>query len=127
MNHTPLSTFRSLQTDDSLHFGADVDLMLRSVEVRITPSLLGVEGVKVLSGVWFISTDGVAGNPGVNTVVNWFKIEKDGKDYNLSFCPSVCNCSTLCRALGIFTDSDGTKHLALSDQVPTFKVMFKKA
>ncbi|XP_015966198.1 kunitz trypsin inhibitor 5 [Arachis duranensis] len=83
--------------------------------------------LKVLSGVWFISTDGVAGNPGVNTVVNWFKIEKDGKDYNLSFCPSVCNCSTLCRPLGIFTDSDGTKHLSLSDQVPTFKVMFKKA
>ncbi|MED6143220.1 hypothetical protein PIB30_004308 [Stylosanthes scabra] len=83
--------------------------------------------LKVLSGVWFISTDGVEGNPGINTIVNWFKIEKDGEDYNLSYCPSVCNCSTLCRPLSIFTDSDGTKHLSLNDQVPTFKVLFKKA
>ncbi|CAL0332630.1 unnamed protein product [Lupinus luteus] len=83
--------------------------------------------LKVLSGVWFLSTGGVEGNPGSQTIVNWFKIEKDGKDYVLSFCPSVCNCQTLCRSLGIYIDDDGNKHLALSDKVPSFRVVFKRA
>ncbi|XP_061348030.1 kunitz trypsin inhibitor 5-like [Gastrolobium bilobum] len=83
--------------------------------------------LKVFSGVWFLSTDGVGGNPGVDTIVNWFKIEKAMKDYELSFCPSVCKCQTLCRALGIYIDDDGSGHLALSDKVPSFRVVFKRA
>ncbi|KAK7291301.1 hypothetical protein RIF29_06320 [Crotalaria pallida] len=83
--------------------------------------------LKELTGVWFLSTGGVEGKPGIDTIVNWFKIEKDGEDYVLSFCPSVCNCQTLCRSLGLFPYNDGNKHLALSDQVPPFKVIFKRA
>ncbi|XP_057443452.1 kunitz trypsin inhibitor 5-like [Lotus japonicus] len=81
---------------------------------------------KVLTGVWFLGTGGDEGNPGADTIVNWFKIEKSGQDYVLSFCPSVCKCNTLCRELGIYIDG-GKKHLALSDKVPSFKVMFKRA
>ncbi|XP_073220630.1 kunitz trypsin inhibitor 5-like [Cicer arietinum] len=83
--------------------------------------------LKVLSGVWFLSTGGVEGNPGFQTIGNWYKIEKAGKDYVLSFCPSVCNCHTLCRELGLYTDDKGIKHLALSDQVPSFRVVFQRA
>ncbi|KAK7270705.1 hypothetical protein RJT34_26062 [Clitoria ternatea] len=83
--------------------------------------------LKVLTGVWFLSTGGVEGNPGFDTTINWFKIEKSGKDYVLKFCPSVCKCQTLCRELGLYTGDDGNKHLALSDQVPSFIVNFKRA
>lgn len=83
--------------------------------------------LKELSGVWWLSTGGVEGNPGVNTIGNWFKIEKADKDYVFSFCPSVCKCQTLCRELGIWVDDHGNKHLALSDKVPSFKIMFKRA
>ncbi|KAK7380140.1 hypothetical protein VNO78_32588 [Psophocarpus tetragonolobus] len=89
--------------------------------------------LKVLTGVWFLSTGGVEGKPGVDTVVNWFKIEKAHKGYVLSFCPtmcncpSVCNCYTLCRELGLYVGDDGNKHLSLSDQVPSFRVKFKRA
>ncbi|KAK2421578.1 miraculin [Trifolium repens] len=82
---------------------------------------------KVLSGVWFLATGGVEGNPGFDTIVNWFKIEKADKDYVLSFCPSVSTTQTLCRELGLFVDDTGNKHLALSDQVPSFRVVFKRA
>ncbi|AES76385.1 kunitz family trypsin and protease inhibitor protein [Medicago truncatula] len=51
---------------------------------------------KVLSGVWFFSTEGVEGNPCFNTNKEyWFKIEKADNDYVLSFCPLVCQCQTL--------------------------------
>ncbi|WJX66944.1 hypothetical protein P8452_51449 [Trifolium repens] len=54
---------------------------------------------QVLSGVWFLATGGV----------------------------EVSTTQTLCRELGLFVDDTGNKHLALSDQVPSFRVVFKRA
>ena len=54
------------------------------------------------SGKWWLTTGGVVGNPGPQTLTSWFKIEKFGTDsssrfYRLTFCPSVCDsCVTLC-------------------------------
>ncbi|KAK0578371.1 hypothetical protein LWI29_031741 [Acer saccharum] len=78
-------------------------------------------------GQWFVTTGGVEGNPGRETISNWFKIEKFDDDYKLVFCPSVCDtCRVLCRDIGIYIDqATGIRRLALSDT--PFKVMFKKA
>lgn len=43
------------------------------------------------TGQWFVTTGGVVGNPGKDTISNWFKIEKYEDDYKLVFCPTVCN------------------------------------
>lgn len=84
-----------------------------------------VENYDDLTGQMFISTSGVEGNPGPETLDNWFKIERYGNGYKLVFCPTVCDdCEVLCRDIGIYVDSEGFRRLALSD-VP-FKVMFKK-
>ncbi|KAE8692408.1 Miraculin [Hibiscus syriacus] len=75
---------------------------------------------------WFVTSGGVEGKPGRETVGNWFKIEKHEDDYKLVFCPTVCDfCKVLCRDVGVFIDDAGVRRLALSD-VP-FKVMFKRA
>ncbi|TXG47966.1 hypothetical protein EZV62_027260 [Acer yangbiense] len=78
-------------------------------------------------GQWFVTTGGVEGNPGRETISNWFKIEKFDDDYKLVFCPTVCDtCRVLCRDIGIYIDqATGIRRLALSDT--PFKVMFKKA
>lgn len=74
---------------------------------------------------WFVSTCGVAGNPGQKTVSNWFKIDKYENDYKIVFCPTVCNfCKVMCRDIGVFVQG-GKRSLVLSD-VP-LKVMFKRA
>lgn len=76
------------------------------------------------SGQWFVTTGGVVGNPGKDTISNWFKIEKYEDDYKLVFCPTVCNfCKPLCRNVGIFRDSNGNQRVALTD-VP-YKVRFQ--
>ncbi|OIT29953.1 PREDICTED: kunitz trypsin inhibitor 2-like [Nicotiana attenuata] len=73
---------------------------------------------------YFIVTGGVEGNPGPQTVSNWFKIEKLGTDYKFVFCPSVCTfCKVICKDVGIYI-KDGVRFLALSDT--PFRVMFKK-
>ncbi|XVF06973.1 hypothetical protein REPUB_Repub06bG0097400 [Reevesia pubescens] len=72
-----------------------------------------------------VTTGGVEGNPGRETLSNWFKIENFEDDYKLVFCPGVCDiCRPVCGDLGVFIDG-GIRRLALSD-VP-LKVMFKRA
>lgn len=76
---------------------------------------------------WFIIANGVEGNPSRKTVTNWFKIEKNGVDYKLRFCPSVCDGDYKfpCKDLGIY-DKDSYKMLLdLSEE--SLKVKFKKA
>lgn len=64
---------------------------------------------------YFISTGGVVGNPGPQTLSNWFKLEKYGNAYKFMYCPSVCpNCKVICKDVGIFM-KDGQRRLALSD------------
>jgi len=75
---------------------------------------------------WFITIGGVAGNPGWETINNWFKIEKYVDAYKLVFCPSVVQSSKhMCKDVGVFVDENGNKRLALSD-VP-LKVKFQQA
>ncbi|KAI3721477.1 hypothetical protein L2E82_32490 [Cichorium intybus] len=77
-------------------------------------------------GSLIVTAHGVEGNPGQETISNWFKIEKYQDDYKLVFCPSVCDfCRPLCGDIGVEISEDGRRRLAISD-VP-FMVMFKKA
>lgn len=75
---------------------------------------------------WFVTTGGIVGNPGWQTIRNWFKIEEFEKDYKLVYCPSVCkSCKHLCKNVGMFVDENGNKRLALVDA--PYKVKFEKA
>ncbi|CAN6463345.1 unnamed protein product [Victoria cruziana] len=59
-----------------------------------------------LSGQRFVRLGGVVGNPGPATTNNWFKIEKDGDNYKLVFCPRVCETCKQedCGDLGVYRD-----------------------
>ncbi|XP_038895396.1 miraculin-like [Benincasa hispida] len=73
---------------------------------------------------YFVTIGGVKGNPGRETVGNWFKIEKYGNNYKLVHCPTVCKyCKVICKDVGIFY-KNGKRVLALNDS--PFPVMFKK-
>ncbi|KAL3512419.1 hypothetical protein ACH5RR_025136 [Cinchona calisaya] len=89
------------------------------------------------SNVWtldanrqFVTTGGVEGNPGPQTISNWFKILKYEDAYQLQYCPSVSTCGNpcgillLCENIGILVDN-GRRRLALN-QSP-FKIVFKTA
>ncbi|CAI9113361.1 OLC1v1013946C1 [Oldenlandia corymbosa var. corymbosa] len=76
-----------------------------------------------LTGNYYVGVGGVIGNPGPQTVNNWFKIEKTKVGYKLRFCPSVCKtCKVMCKDIGIVKDQNGKRRLALSD-IP-FEVIF---
>ncbi|PWA88373.1 kunitz family trypsin and protease inhibitor protein [Artemisia annua] len=53
-------------------------------------------------GELIVTGNGKSGNPGPQTISNWFKIEKFDKDYKLVFCPTVCNfCKVVCGDIGV--------------------------
>ncbi|GKB96369.1 miraculin-like protein [Tanacetum coccineum] len=58
---------------------------------------------------------GVEGNPGPDTLDNWFKIEKTKDGYKFVYCPSVCStCKVKCKDLGIVLGVNGMRRLAVS-------------
>ncbi|KAM0938771.1 putative proteinase inhibitor I3, Kunitz legume, kunitz inhibitor STI-like superfamily [Dioscorea sansibarensis] len=74
----------------------------------------------------YVVSGGVRGKPGLETVSNWFRIERgeSGGDYKLVFCPHVCEyCKVLCGDLGVFVDG-GRRWLVFGGDF--FPVMFKK-
>ncbi|KAI9092508.1 hypothetical protein K1719_027636 [Acacia pycnantha] len=90
--------------------------------------------LKRITEARFISTDGVEGNPNMNTFVNWFMIEKlsagksGGDAYKLRFCPTeVCKCSVTCSDLGIYVADDKKRYLGLADKLEPISVVFKRA
>ncbi|MED6139941.1 hypothetical protein PIB30_088542 [Stylosanthes scabra] len=73
----------------------------------------------------FVTLGGELGNPGKETVLDWFKIEKQEDAYKLFYCPNVYYESYGCSGIGISEDEFGNKRLALTN-VP-YKVLFKLA
>ncbi|XP_052182837.1 miraculin-like [Diospyros lotus] len=111
-----------------IRLSTDLNVKFPSVAtVCIQSTVWKLDSYDESSGQYFITTAGKEGNPGAETVSNWFKIEKYGEeDYKLVFCPTVCDyCKVMCRDVGIYIDEYGTRHLALSDE--PFKVKFQKA
>ncbi|KAJ0433411.1 putative proteinase inhibitor I3, Kunitz legume, kunitz inhibitor STI-like superfamily [Helianthus annuus] len=57
---------------------------------------------------YVVMMGGVEGNPGPETLNNWFKIEKAVDDYNREaykfvYCPSVCSsCKVMCKDIGTY-------------------------
>ncbi|KAJ7975437.1 Kunitz-type trypsin inhibitor [Quillaja saponaria] len=103
------------------------DLQIKSSGITVCIQSMVWKLVKELTGVRFVSTNGVE-TPGSERIPSLFTIEQDGEsDYKIVFCPTESDVPTLCRALGIYIDEDGKRHLALSDEIKPFTFRFKKA
>ena len=106
----------------------DLNIMFSAADENSCPNYSTVwmlDHFDASKGQTFVTTGGVVGNPGPQTIRNWFKIEKYDGAYKLVYCPSVCtSCKHLCKDIGMFVDKDKRMRLALSD-VP-FKVKFQK-
>ncbi|OVA10715.1 Proteinase inhibitor I3 [Macleaya cordata] len=111
-----------------IRISTDLNIKFSGLTICVQSMVWQLADIDESTGQRFIKTSGVEGNPGPETVENWFKIERDGDgDYKLVFCPSVCTaCIVTCRDIGIYVGEDGVGRLALTDGT-AFKVMFKKA
>ncbi|XP_073002474.1 kunitz trypsin inhibitor 5-like [Typha latifolia] len=120
-------TFSPVDPDDKIvRLSTDLNVQFSDVITICIQSLVWeLGGVDEVTGRRYVLTSGQKGNPGKDTVSNWFKIEMYGeREYKLVFCPSVCEfCKVECGDLGVF-DEDGVKWLGLNGM--DFPVMFKR-
>ncbi|XP_057530690.1 kunitz trypsin inhibitor 5-like [Amaranthus tricolor] len=112
----------------SLSFDLNIVFDAATICVQSTVWKLTIDEV---SGRAYVGTGGMIGNPaGLESVDNWFKIEKAGKGkdyYKIVFCPSVCKfCKVMCGDIGVFVEDDGRRLLGFRNEQPLL-VMFKKA
>ncbi|KAK3220261.1 hypothetical protein Dsin_014231 [Dipteronia sinensis] len=93
------------------------------------PMVWKVDNYDEKRGAWFITTNGVLGNPGPQTLQNWFKFVKAdiGDSYKIVHCPSDVSGSTvnLCSDVGI-NFVENARRLALTNTQP-FRFSFVKA
>ncbi|KAK7270717.1 hypothetical protein RJT34_26075 [Clitoria ternatea] len=121
ISFTPVNTKKGVirvSTDLNINFVAYYSSCPQSTVWKL-------KGYDYSTGQWFVTTGGDFGNPGWQTINNWFKIEEYEDAYKLVYCPSVCKgCSYQCSDIGIYQDQYG-KRLALT--YPPYKVKFQLA
>ncbi|KAK1390119.1 Alpha-amylase/subtilisin inhibitor [Heracleum sosnowskyi] len=114
--------------DANISLSSDINIVFHAATICVQSTGWKVAGVDEITGRRYVKSGGLTGHPGVNTVSNWFKVEKNenGDGYKIVFCPSVCSfCKLVCGNVGVF-DENGKKWLGLSDGDPlivTFRLV----
>ncbi|XP_047319500.1 miraculin-like [Impatiens glandulifera] len=110
---------------DVIRESTDHNIQFEAMTICIQSTLWQLASQDEATGLYFVATGGQKGNPGKDTLRNWFKIEKFDNYYKLVFCPSVCDiCKVICMDVGIYVDENHMRRLVLSEK--PFLVMFKK-
>ncbi|KAK1592492.1 hypothetical protein Q3G72_025777 [Acer saccharum] len=114
-----------------VHESMDVNIQFYANIISCNePMVWKVDNYDEKRGAWFITTNGVVGNPGPQTLPNWFKFVKIGvgiNSYKIVHCPSDVSESTvhLCSDVGI-NYVENARRLALSS-TQSFRLGFIKA
>ncbi|XVF09497.1 hypothetical protein REPUB_Repub07fG0098300 [Reevesia pubescens] len=109
--------FHNLDTNDNVVYRSS-EYNIEFVPIRdrlcLTSTVWKVDDYDESTGKWWLTTGGVKGNSGPNTMKSRFKIEAAGPlGYKFKFCPKS-SANTLCSDIGRYVD-DGQMRLALGD------------
>ncbi|KAM7482858.1 hypothetical protein LguiB_007441 [Lonicera macranthoides] len=116
-------TFSPFNGDNVVRVSTEQNIKFSAATVCTQSTVWRLENVE---GERVVTTGGVVGNPGRETLSNWFNIEKDGDDYKFVYCPGVCDiCRPACGNIGVVVEN-GRRRLVSLSEVP-LKVVFKKA
>ncbi|KNA03166.1 hypothetical protein SOVF_211800 [Spinacia oleracea] len=127
----PLELYPVNPNDRTVYVSTDLNLVFDAVPLCVPsgPSFIWQLTFDEATGRRYVGFGGQTGNPGIETVSNWFKIQKAGSgrfDYKIVFCPSVCNtCKVMCGDVGVFVEGDGRRLLGIREQ--PLLVRFKRA
>ncbi|XP_031263033.1 kunitz trypsin inhibitor 5-like [Pistacia vera] len=115
--------------EEVLYESTDLNIKFSTpASICFQPTVWRVDNYDSSTGQWFITTNGVEGNPGAETLQNWFKFEMVGNtnSYKIVHCPKVCDsCVSLCSEVGLY-EIDGVRRLAIKGE-RIFRIVFIKA
>ncbi|ERN09534.1 hypothetical protein AMTR_s00029p00141480 [Amborella trichopoda] len=123
-------TFSPVNAGDKVvRLSVDQNIQFEAITICIQSTVWRRSNFDQVTGIQFVITGGVTGNPGRATVSNWFTVERESEvvnngRYKLVFCPGVCDiCRINCGNLGVY-EENGNKWLAQVD--PALSLVFKK-
>nr|GEW24059.1 Kunitz trypsin inhibitor 2-like [Tanacetum cinerariifolium] len=120
MNFVPALTFK----EDMIRESIDLNIRFADAGKCIATPVWRFEYGE--DGIRYVSSHGMLGSPGRDTLQNWFKIEKFENDYKIVYCPSVVkNYRPYCSDIGSRIAKNGRSTLVLNNA--PLKVKFKKA
>lgn len=100
----PLTFLPADTKEDTINTSTDLNIAFSVIPTCMRPAAWKLRFDNA-TGHFFVSTGGVTGNPGPETLYNWFKIERRRDAYKLVFCPTVCDaCKPVCGNLGVHPD-----------------------
>lgn len=108
-----------------INLSTDLNIVFFAATICVQSTAWKVGGADERTGRKYVMSGGITGRPGIETISNWFKIERYGNEsYKIVFCPGVCsNCKVVCGNVGVFNEN-GKKWLGLNDE--PLVVRFKK-
>ncbi|KAJ4713695.1 Trypsin inhibitor [Melia azedarach] len=125
--------FSPVNNDTIVRGSTDLNVRFATETRCNEPTVWKVDDYDDSRGKWFITTGGEEGNPGAQTLRNWFKLVKTGTipgTYKIVHCPSVCgsSCVKLCNNVGVdYEDSARRLVLTTDDEEPVFAVRLIQA
>ncbi|THU73394.1 hypothetical protein C4D60_Mb04t22380 [Musa balbisiana] len=124
-NGLPLQFSPEDDDDDTVELSTDTNVIFSAYTICVQSTVWKLERDEG-EGRYYVAIGGVAGNPGKETLSNWFKIESYQGVYKLVFCPTVCDyCRPVCGSLGVY-EQGGRQWLGIRDDSP-FPFEFKRA
>lgn len=126
VKHSQGFPLRIAPVKGAIRVSTDLNIMLANYDSRC-PNYSVVWKIDPFSKEeTFVTTNGVLGHPGSNSIQSWFKIEKYEDAYKLVYCPSVCpSCKHVCKDIGTYLYKNREMRLALTN-VP-LKIKFQEA
>ncbi|KAK4371259.1 hypothetical protein RND71_010734 [Anisodus tanguticus] len=115
-----------------IKLSTDVNIVFFAATICVQSTAWKVGGTDEITGRRYVMSGGMTGRPGLETISNWFRIERYGNGsginnnvfYKIVFCPGVCsNCKVVCANVGVFNEN-GKRWLGLNDE--PLAVRFKK-
>ncbi|KAH9781005.1 Kunitz trypsin inhibitor 5 [Citrus sinensis] len=74
----------------NVHESTDLNIKFEVAKTSVQSTVWKLDNFDAILVQWVCDNWGVKGNPGLQTMRNWLRIEKFYGDYKLVLCPSVC-------------------------------------
>lgn len=110
--------------ENTVRLSTDLNVKFTSMVISSCSTVWRIN-TELIPERYLVTVGGVEGNPGRETLGNWFKIDKYEDAYKLVYCPGVCNiCRPFCGEIGILVENG--KRVLFVGRDPPLKVTFHK-